>query len=243
VLETKENQGFSFHSAAGVLSSTMYQPHDTCEAAKTALEAPSDRSLRVACYCEENVWRLAHRRLRSNPKNSTYYVVFVSNQNHCVAMWNQIAGHEGTNNPVLWDYHVFLIETTDNNDDTTLVLDMDSHLPYPCALEEYVTHTFQTDMERYAPLFRVVEANMYLQHFSSDRSHMYDCETKTWSAPPPTYACIQPSESNGAFNLNEYIRMEKRKNNRGRLELLQCAKQDKFGITMTLIELQYSFSI
>ena len=33
-------------------------------AAETALSCASDRDLRVPCYCEENVWRLAHRRLR-----------------------------------------------------------------------------------------------------------------------------------------------------------------------------------
>ena len=31
---------------------------------------------------------------------------------------------------------------------------------------------------------------MYLQHFSSDRSHMYNSKTQTWNAPPPSYKCI-----------------------------------------------------
>lgn len=121
---------------------------ETCEAFRTALEAPSDQSLRVACYCEENVWRLAHRRLHHNPK-STYYVVFVSNEQKCVAMWYQMAGTDGA--AVFWDYHVILVETTPNHE--TFVLDMDSQLPYPCPFQEYVEDTFLEAMGQYAPLF------------------------------------------------------------------------------------------
>ena len=36
---------------------------------------------------------------------------------------------------------------------------------------------------------------MYLQHFSSDRSHMYDSKTQTWNAPPPSYKCIMGATS------------------------------------------------
>ena len=36
----------------------------------------------------------------------------------------------------------------------------------------------------------MIDAPVYLRHFSSDRSHMYDFETKTWNAPPPSYDCI-----------------------------------------------------
>ena len=172
----------------------MNQSQESCEAATTALQAPSDQSLRVACYCEENAWRLCQRKLRNNPNKNAYYVVFVSNKHQCVAMWHQIAARQGPNNPVLWDYHVYLMESTTATTDTnkkTRVLDLDSNLSYPCPLDEYIMHTFQTDMEQYAPLFRVVEASVYLTHFSSDRSHMYNDETRTWSAPPPTYACIQ----------------------------------------------------
>ena len=37
-------------------------------AAKSAIEASSDKSLRVPCYCEENVWRLAYRKIHQQEK-------------------------------------------------------------------------------------------------------------------------------------------------------------------------------
>jgi hypothetical protein len=217
----------------------MNQSEESCEAATTALEAPSNEALRVACYCEENVWRLAHCKLSNNPDENTYYVVFVSNKQECVAMWHQIAAHKGPNSPVFWDYHVYLMETCNANE-TTVVLDLDSHLPYPCPFDEYITQTFQTDMEQYAPLFRVVEASVYLKHFSSDRSHMYNDETRTWSAPPPTYACIQAAGEE-ATNLKKYIGMTERRKVMGRTELLQLAKEEKYGVTMSLAELEQVF--
>jgi len=132
-------------------SSTMDHQSELCKAAQTALEAPSDRSLRVACYCEENVWRLAHRRMQNNTTTSTYYVVFVSNERQCVAMWHQMAREGG---PCFWDYHVILLETTP--DHKTLVLDMDTQLSYPCPFNEYLKDTFLQVMGQYAPLFRYV---------------------------------------------------------------------------------------
>lgn len=128
----------------------MEQSNSLCEAGRTALEAPSDASLRVPCYCEENVWRLAYRHLNSATNNtSTYHVVFVSNERQCVAMWYQMAREGG---PCHWDYHVLLVETS--RDGKTFVLDMDSQLPYPCPFDEYLEDTFLVVMGQYAPLFR-----------------------------------------------------------------------------------------
>ena len=41
----------------------------------------------------------------------------------------------------------------------------------------------------------VVEAETYLRHFSSDRSHMYNDKTGEWNATPPPYDCIIQSSS------------------------------------------------
>ena len=68
-------------------------------ASLTALSCSSEKDLRTACYCEENIWRLAYRRLRGSSQEETveedrrndrvslggkeneeYYVVFVSNK-------------------------------------------------------------------------------------------------------------------------------------------------------------------
>jgi N-terminal glutamine amidase len=112
------------------------------EATRTALEAPSDFAIRVPYYCEENVWRLAHRHSSSN-----CHVVFISNARQCVAMHHQWVHVDG---PCFWDYHVILIKT---ENDETVVLDMDSSLSYPCPLQEYLQKSFVQEGD-YAPLFR-----------------------------------------------------------------------------------------
>lgn len=46
----------------------------------------------------------------------------------------------------------------------------------------------------------VIDASIYLRHFSSDRSHMYNSETKTWNEPPPSYDCILQQHENQHSN-------------------------------------------
>mmetsp|Transcript_54297 Transcript_54297/g.131736 ORF Transcript_54297/g.131736 Transcript_54297/m.131736 type:complete len:335 (-) Transcript_54297:43-1047(-) len=214
-------------------------------AARTAIDAPSDRSLRVPCFCEENIWRLAYRHLyggssssitnntSSSSSSSCWYVVFVSNPTGCVPMMQQLAAatcsglnDRQKNQPVFWDYHVILVErrrrrteaTAPNNNSTaettteeqrtssttttipsslssssSYVWDIDSLLPCPCPIEEYLEASFSNHTNwpsKYRPFFRVVDAELYIQHFSSDRSHMINQQTGEWSAPPPTYDCI-----------------------------------------------------
>ena len=139
----------------------MDQSEPPCEAAWTALEAPSDRSLRVACYCEENVWRLAHRLMvlaatAGGGTASTFHVVFVSSESQCCAMWYQMARQGG---PCFWDYHCILLETT-ADDGETRVLDLDTLLPYPCPLQDYLENTFRKVKGQYAPLFRYVQGHV-----------------------------------------------------------------------------------
>lgn len=127
-------------------------------AAKTALDAPFDQSLRVPCYCEENVWRLAYRMLNGKTKSSSkeYYVVFISNPMQCVPMFHQLAVKDPSK-PCYWDYHVILISYSENDKPAAQVLDMDSHLPYPCGLETYLSSVFPTEIQwpdEYLPYFR-----------------------------------------------------------------------------------------
>jgi hypothetical protein len=137
-------------------------------AAKTALDAPTDQSLRVPCYCEENIWRLTYRRIHGiigsseqQERSHQYHVAFVSNPNKCVPMFQQLAV-SNPKKPCFWDYHVILFCTKQKGSSTTTsVLDMDSHLPYPCALPEYLSHVFPSeicwpDEYEYAPFFRYV---------------------------------------------------------------------------------------
>jgi hypothetical protein len=123
-------------------------------AAETALQARSDDALRIPCYCEENVWRLAHRKLNSSDNNRHYYAVFVSNPEKCVPMFYQLAA-TNPQKACFWDYHVILISK--GGEQGTLVHDIDSHLPYPCPLLEYLQSSFpdiDTCPEEYAPMFR-----------------------------------------------------------------------------------------
>lgn len=178
------------------------------EVAQSALDAPSDEGLRVPCYCEENVYRLVARKLTqlesetSSVTGISYFVVFVSNESQCVPMFHQLASKTPTS-VCLWDYHVIVIQVH-GSDDGAQILDIDSRLPYPCPLELYLHCTFPEDVPpNYAPLFRVVRAEAYLKHFSSDRSHMRNVDG-TWSASPPTYACILRA---GSSNLDQYRNM------------------------------------
>lgn len=189
---------------------------DSMAAAKTALEAPSDQSLRVPCYCEENVWRLAYRKLHhhhhhhnsnnnKNADNGIYYVAFISNPKSCVPMFLQMASADITK-PCFWDYHVILLYHSQEHS-TTRVLDIDSHLPYACSLDTYLHNAFPCSSQwpqEYMPYFRLVEAKTFLKHFSSDRMHMYDAEKDEWSANPPEYDCIQASHETKS-NLSNYM--------------------------------------
>lgn len=176
---------------------TTMASHDLPTAAKTALEAPSDRSLRVPCYCEENIWRLAYRKVheqstsstttsttspaRSRSPSTSYHVAFVSNPAGCVPMFQQLAAAGGFDDPsnpskpVFWDYHVLLISVTndvarENRDGhdgdggrrttragSASVWDVDSLLPCPCPIDDYLKAVFPNYDEwpnKYAPFFR-----------------------------------------------------------------------------------------
>lgn len=199
------------------------------EATRSALEVSIDRDLRVACYCEENVYRLVYRKLSakspaisSGISKTRYYVVFISSETQCVPMFYQKAAQTPTS-ACLWDYHVVLLQVNDWGDGhghEAFILDMDSHLPYPCPLNTYVRHAFPAKQTKdidydeddedddYAPLFRVVRGDTFLQTFYCDRLHMF--QNGQWNAPPPTYACIAQPNRTGS-NLDRYRIMTRRR--------------------------------
>jgi hypothetical protein len=164
------------------------------DAAQTALDAPSDRALRVPFYCEENVWRLAHR-LHSTTTNC--HVVFISNARQCVAMYHQLACEDG---PCLWDYHVVLIKTENSE---PVVLDMDSRLSYPCPLEEYQQSSFVQEGD-YAPLFRYVQAEVLCSRLVSSDSLCKEWWKRqcTWNTfPAIEVICTIRTLANGTLRL------------------------------------------
>jgi len=159
----------------------------------------------AACFCEENVWKLADH-VRSNAPNELLkcYAVFVSNKKQVVPLWRQRAGRD-EEKLVIWDYHVIFVYKPDER---CLVFDLDSDLPFPTFFHKYVTETFRTDAilnPEYHRFFRVVPAGRFLQKFASDRRHMRKPDG-SWMKPPPPYDCISTQEA--VHNLDEFISMD-----------------------------------
>jgi protein N-terminal glutamine amidohydrolase len=135
-------------------------------------------------YCEENIWHLCQNEsLLSHTKK----VVFISNQNRCVAMRHQRAG-----GLVHWDYHVVLLF----KQRTWKIADFDTLLPFPCPAAVYLSESF---ISTEAPFFCVVDADQYIRDFASDRRHMIDQEGTYLKSPPPWNAI------GAGFNLWEFV--------------------------------------
>jgi N-terminal glutamine amidase len=217
-------------------------------AATSAVSAPDEESLRVPFYCEENVWRLLYRKLFASKDTSAaeWYAVFISNPRQSVVMYHQRAA---VTDHVCWDYHVVAMAVTENE---ALVYDVDSHLPFPCALDWYVQQSFPDDVPAtYAPLFRVVPALQYLQHFASDRRHMYSMVTRQFQAPPPCYACIQPTQAAtdvnplpgaGLHNLNSHYLDFNETNGGDAVVLPKQIQEETYGIVVDRQLLLEAFS-
>lgn len=92
------------------------------------------------------------------------------------------------------------------NERDVVVYDIDSVLSYPMQLGDYLQQSFPYQWPfPYAPMFRLVPAMLYLQHFASDRLHMFNAEKQTWNATPPTYACINVCDGAVSSNFQRYI--------------------------------------
>jgi hypothetical protein len=80
----------------------------------------------------------------------------------------------------IWDYHVILLAlseiSTATDNPTTLIYDLDTSLPSPTPLSNYIQHALVIKSselpETHRRLFRVIPAMSYLENFASDRSHM-----------------------------------------------------------------------
>lgn len=208
--------------------------------------SPTDADLRCPFYCEENVWRIAYRKMRSNQSHShgrEYFVAFISNERKSVPMFYQRAASD-EETPCVWDYHVILIEVDAGKSSNMQVYDVDTTLtPYPIALDVYTEYSFPGELcsTTFAPMFRVIPANKYLDYFESDRSHMYNAHTSSWSAPPPSYQCIFQSRSLSSndnrtrvtrSNLKHYLNFG--------TNLLdeECPPVDALGVVLTLDQLR-----
>lgn len=159
----------------------------------------------TSCYCEENVWQLCSWfRSEAEVPLHELQVLFISNHHRTVPLWKQKSGRGDF--PVVWDYHVVLLWSGSGVD--PLVFDLDSVLDFPCSLQDYSTLALRSDDDlnpQYHRMIRSVPADIFLQKFSSDRSHMKKPDG-SWSMPPPAYPPIQTPETSS--NLDLFIQMK-----------------------------------
>ncbi len=137
-------------------------------------------------YCEENIWHLCQ-----NPKfeRQSVNVLFISNTGKHCFFSHQQAGKYGQ---VIWDYHVVLM--VDNQ-----IWDLDTLLPFPCQLTEYLEKTFSFEIEtQFMPKFRAISREYYIKNLTSDRSHMKDSDGN-YLQPPPPWPCISPEMGSNIF--------------------------------------------
>lgn len=147
-----------------------------------------------AFFCEENIWRLCrHPQLTGFDKR----VVFVSNPARRCPVWLMRAREQ--DEPVIWDYHVFLLVRQPD----WRVWDLDSLLGLAVPVLDYLSQSFRLLPGALAPWFRVVGSELFLDAFRSDRQHMRRGEH--WLAEPPSWPAPSPE---GEHNLEQWIEME-----------------------------------
>ena len=154
-------------------------------------------------YCEENVWHLCQAQ---QFHGWDCRVLFITNPMQCCPLWNQKAAPK-PEHPVVWDYHVVVLASPCGDKGTWQIWDSDSRLGSPVPLNEYLEHTFglgtflENIPERFRSHFRMVQAQDFIETFSSDRSHMLSPEGEYFHPPPPWPAIDQ----NGPPNLSQFL--------------------------------------
>jgi protein N-terminal glutamine amidohydrolase len=134
-----------------------------------------------AYYCEENVWRLLAGPLFGE---AATWGIIVSNASRDLVFLRQRAGRP-VDGLIHWDYHAFAVAV--DPIEGKIALDLDSDLPFPCALSRYLRETFPGGVQRAsAPRFRVLKGSDYVAGLISDRSHMRRPDG-SWMAPPPSW--------------------------------------------------------
>jgi hypothetical protein len=150
-------------------------------------------------YCEENIWHLASE-ARFDGLDAR--VVLVTGPGSHRKLWYQSCSeHDAL--PVHWDYHVILVV----RDDIWQVWDLDTTLELPVNAATYFRKTFRGPDESFNNkniLFRTIDADEYIENFSSDRSHMR-LPSGDWAAPPPSWPLIVKSEKS---NLMKWLDSE-----------------------------------
>lgn len=152
-------------------------------------------------FCEENIWQLARQFIADGTEPDTLQVIFISNLQKQVVLFNQRSGADLDH--VVWDYHVILRCTDEAGD---RIYDFDSLLPFPCDCRDYMGATFGLQTELAEPLratLRLIPATEYLHSFYSDRHHMRGVVEETAFPPWPA---ITPQQQ-PVIGLEQYWEM------------------------------------
>lgn len=142
------------------------------------------------CYCEENVYKLLEARAGAAGRR---LAVFVSNAHKKVVFF----GHgERPGGFVVWDYHVVALEQQEGAGWCVYDHDfVDGRLPggalRAVPVSEYVERCLLAHPVRpeFAHWFRVIDADLFLRSFHSDRSHMIGADG-AYQSPPPAWPPI-----------------------------------------------------
>jgi len=136
-------------------------------------------------YCEENIWHLAQEECFRGQET---YAVLISGKGPYRRLWFQ-GNAKQPDLPVLWDYHAILLSYRKG----WWVWDLDTTLGLPVSADTYFARTFlrsNLDAKDADVILRLIQADEYVERFSSDRSHM-KLPSGAWAAPPPEWPMIQ----------------------------------------------------
>ncbi|XP_077241682.1 amino-terminal glutamine amidohydrolase isoform X2 [Tasmannia lanceolata] len=197
-------------------------------------------------YCEENVYSLC-KKLSSTgvARDDAFdlFVMFISNEDKQVPLWHQKASKR-TDGLVVWDYHVICLQRYEVDSALNQVWDLDSSLPLPAPLHQYVSEALQPSLPfffKHPRLFRVVHAPIFLRWFASDRRHMKD-PNGNWISQPPACEPIV-AEDGTVNNLDEYIGMRESHVITDAGDLIHGLFSQKFGVVISETQLEDLFAL
>ncbi|KAL5708308.1 protein N-terminal glutamine amidohydrolase [Ranunculus cassubicifolius] len=197
--------------------------------------------IHTPCYCEENVYMLCKRLISIGVSNKDLFVVFISNDHKQVPLWHQRAGMRA-DGLTIWDYHVICIQRMKEDQVPFQVWDLDSTLPFPSSLAQYVSKAIRPSFQvypEYQRFFRVVHAPIFLRNFASDRSHMKD-SAGNWISQPPSYEPIV-AEDGTVHNLDKYMEISSADATSSD-DLTQRVLSESFGVVISEEKLEDMFS-
>lgn len=157
-------------------------------------------------YCEENIWMLANHPDFAEALSHTH-VAIISNPLRKCPIWGQRASLL-YGDPVVWDYHVILIQALPGA--TAQVWDLDALIGAPAPLSAWWESAFpymQHMLPQFLPMFRLFSAQDYITLLSSDRRHMRDGHGG-WRAPPPPWPMIHDGASHNLEALIDFTHQE-----------------------------------